>query len=515
MSYRNPTQHIDRSLGRDVQQLQNTITSSFKAFGESYAKAQKEAAKTIKAETERRTKLVTDLEAKKLTLKKGFSALKANNNSYDFQKILGNELDVYNEYATSIINKTITDPKEIARRKHRMAEIEALPTTLKTDLGVIGSYSENSQEKLDSAGTFGGYYLGGEAKGLEYMQVLQDNLKGARDVNLAYNEEEGVYNIDYTNTPEGGDPISINSRDLRAGEVGAKEIVATIPDPTENQKAALKASGLYTKIRLKDGREEEVLDKSYLQEEETIDNPEVEGGKLRVQKVDKNKFINNPRVVEAAKAYIAGLDPDDREALNNGIFAPRKDKDEFYIPSYGDDEETNKANDALVLKNYIQYQADRIPSEKVLEIIEPEKPIKDKKPSTAQVNRAKNRQAIVKEYTGLMKGSSLEKTLAGIGVDTNSGIITTTGDDTSDVIGYKTKRNGKTYVFKKTDKPIDTFKKMLQFNGVLSASEIDAEVKKLKEKINPKKGGKTIGFAGELQETTDDETTNDPLDPNN
>ena len=55
---------------------------------------------------------------------------------------------------------------------------------------------------------------------------------------------------------------------------------------------------------------------------------------------------------------------------------------------------------------------------------------------------------------------------------------------------------------------------MLQFNGVLSASEIAAEVEKLKEKINPKKGGKTIGFAGELQETTD-ETTNDPLDPNN
>lgn len=514
MSYRNPTQHIDRSLGRDVQQLQNTITSSFRAFGESYAKAQKEAAKNIKAETDRRTKLVTDLEAKKLTLNKGFSALKANNNSYDFQKILGNELDVYNEYATSIINKTITDPKEIARRKHRMAEIEALPTTLKTDLGIIGSYSENSQEKLDSAGTFGGYYLGGKAKGLEYMQVLQDNLKGARDVNLVYNEEAGVYNIDYTNTPEGSDPISINSRDLRAGEVGAKEIVATIPDPSKNQEAALKASGLYTKIRLKDGREEEVLNKSYLQEEETIPNPNGKGGKIRLQRVDKNKFINDPKVIEASKAYIAGLDPDDREALNNGIFAPQKDKDEFYIPSYGDNEEVNKANDALVLNNYLQYQADRIPSEKVLEMIEPEKPIKDKKLSAAQKKKAEDKKVIVEEYTNLIKGSSIDKALLSIGVDTNSGIMTTTGDDTGEVIGYKTKRNGKTYVFKKTDKPIDTFKKMLQFNGVLSDSEIAAEVEKLKEKINPKKGGKTIGFAGELQETTD-ETTNDPLDPNN
>ena len=504
MSYRNPTQHIDRSLGRDVQQLQNTITSSFKAFGESYAKAQKEAAKTIKAETERRTKLVTDLEAKKLTLKKGFSALKANNNSYDFQKILGNELDVYNEYATSIINKTITDPKEIARRKHRMAEIEALPTTLKTDLGVIGSYSENSQQKLDNAGTFGGYYLGGEAKGLEYMQVLQDNLKGARDVNLAYNEEEGVYSIDYTNTPEGGDPISINSRDLRAGEVGAKEIVATIPDPTKNQEAALKASGLYTKIRLDDGKEEEVLDKSYLQEEETIDDPNVEGGKLRVQKVDKKKFIDNPKVVEAAKAYIAGLDPDDREALNNGIFAPQKNKDEFYIPSYGDDEEVNKANDALVLKNYIQYQADRIPSQKVLEKI---KPAGKSGLTSAQARRAENRKEIVKEYTGLLKGSSLEETLAGIGVDTRSGIITTTGDDEGEITGYEAKKGGKTYVFNKADKPIDTFKKMLQFNGVLSASEIAAEVKELKKNISAEKanklkeikaeGGKRIGFAGE------------------
>ena len=485
MSYRNPTQHIDRSLGRDVQQLQNTITSSFKAFGESYAKAQKEAAKTIKAETERRTKLVTDLEAKKLTLKKGFSDLKANNNSYDFQKILGKELDVYNEYATSIINKTITDPKEIARRKHRMAEIEALPTTLKTDLGIIGSYSENSQQKLDAAGTFGGYYLGGEAKGLEYMQVLQDNLKGARDVNLAYNEEEGGYNIDYTNTPEGGDPISINSRDLKAGEVGAKEIVATIPDPTENQKAALKASGLYTKILLKDGREKEVLDKGYLQEEQIIDDPNVKGGKLRVQKVDKNKFINNPKVVEAAKAYIAGLDPDDREALNNGIFAPKKenllekDSPELYVPSYGDDKETNKANDALILKNYIQYQADRIPSEKLLEKIGPEKPIKEKKPSSAQLKKAKDAEAIAGNFAQVIgDGKDLEDSLEKASI-TTSRVITDTGDENGKVLGYIAKKGDKEYRFMTGDSEREKVKKLLEFDGRLSATEIIENLDKL------------------------------------
>ena len=74
-----------------------------------------------------------------------------------------------------------------------------------------------------------------------------------------------------------------------------------------------------------DGKEEEVLSKSYLQKEETIDDPNVKGGKIRLQRVDKNKFINNPQVIQAARAYIAGLDPDDREALNNGIFAPKKE----------------------------------------------------------------------------------------------------------------------------------------------------------------------------------------------
>jgi hypothetical protein len=292
MSYRNPTQYIDRSLGKDVQQLQNTITSSFRSFGESYAKRQKEAAKEIKIETARRKKLTTDLEAKKLTLNKGFADLKENNNSYDFQKILGNELKVYNEYATSLINNTIDDPKEIARRKHRMAEIEGLPGSIKTDLGVIGSYSEGMGEKMSSAGTFGGYYLGGKAKGLEYMQVLVNNLKGARDVNLQWDNEKGSYNISYVNTPEGGEPIPVNSRDLRAGEVGAKELVATIPDPTDNQKAVLKASGLYTKILLKDGKEKEVFSKSYLQEEETIDDPNVKGGKIKVQRVEKKIHLN-------------------------------------------------------------------------------------------------------------------------------------------------------------------------------------------------------------------------------
>ena len=398
MSYRNPTQYIDRSLGKDVQQLQNTITSSFRSFGESYAKRQKEAAAIIKKETARRTKLITDLEAKKLTLKKGFAGLKANNSPYNFSKTFENELEIYDEYATSLIYKTIDDPKEIARRKHRMAEIEGLPGSMKTDLGVIGSYSEGMGEKMNAAGTFGGYYLGGKAQGFEYMEVLVDNLEGARDVLTQWNDDKGSYDINYINTPKGGEPISINSRDLRAGEVGAKELVAIIPDPTENQKAALKASGLYTKIRGEDGKEEEVLNKSYLQKEETIDDPNGKGGKIRLQRVDKNKFINNPQVIQAARAYIAGLDPDDREALNNGIFAPKKeillekDSPEFYIPSYGDDEEVNKANDALVLKNYIQYQADRIPSQKVLGTIKP------KELTVGQINRQEETQNALRKY---------------------------------------------------------------------------------------------------------------------
>ena len=509
MSYRNPTQHIDRSLGRDVQQLQNTITSSFRAFGESYAKAQKEAAKTIKAETDRRTKLVTDLESKNLTLKKGFSGLKENNNSYDFQKILGSELDVYNEYATSIINKTISDPKEIAKRKHRMAEIEGLAGSIKDDLGIIGSFSEDMQGKMNAAGEFGGYYLGNKSKGLEYMQVLANNLKGARDVNLQWDDEKGSYNVNYVNTPEGGEPISVNSRDLRAGEVGAKEIVPIIPDPKENQKAALSASGFYKKVIGANGRETEVINDQYmLPETEIIDDPNNEGSKIKVQYVNKEKFKNNLMETGASKAYIDGLDPDDREAFNNGALV--KFGGEVVVP-YSDNEEFNKKNDALVMKNYVEYQASRIPQYKILQEIKPEK---TKNLTDAQARRAKDKKVIIEDYTKLIKGSSLDKTLASIGVDTNSGIITATGDDTSEVIGYKTRKNGKTYEFLKADKPIDTFKKMLQFNGVLSASEIDAEVKNLKKNIYPKKAGKTIGFAGELQETTD-ETTNDPLDPNN
>ncbi len=504
MSYRNPTQYIDRSLGKDVQQLQSTITSSFRSFGESYAKSQKEAAAIIKKETARRKKLTTDLEAKNLTLNKGFADLKENNNSYDFQKILGNELKVYNEYATSLINNTIDDPKEIARRKHRMAEIEGLPGSIKTDLGIIGSYSEGMGEKMSSAGTFGGYYLGGKAKGLEYMQVLVNNLKGARDVNMQWDDEKGSYNISYVNTPEGGEPISVNSKDLRAGEVGAKELVATIPDPTENQKAALKASGLYMKIIGENGKEKEELNENYLQKEETIDNPNVKGGKLRVQKVDKNKFINNPKVIEAAKAYIAGLDPDDREALNNGIFAPQKDKDEFYIPSYGDDEETNKANDALVLRNYIQYQADRIPSEKVLETIKPDKP---KNLTDTQVKKSKDKQTTIKDYTNLVENLPLEEALKEAGIDI-SYVLTTTGDEKGEEIGFTAKRRGKTYRFEKDDSRIETFEKLLKFNGVLSASEIADEVKKLKEKYE------TGPYKGDFNSRDVNLGDHDPLNPN-
>ena len=500
MSYRNPTQYIDRSLGKDVQQLQNTITSSFRSFGESYAKRQKEAAAIIKKETARRTKLITDLEAKKLTLKKGFAGLKANNSPYNFSKTFENELEIYDEYATSLIYKTIDDPKEIARRKHRMAEIEGLPVSMKTDLGVIGSYSEGMGEKMNANGTFGGYYLGGKAQGFEYMEVLVDNLEGARDVLTQWNDDKGSYDINYINTPKGGEPISINSRDLRAGEVGAKELVAIIPDPTENQKAALKASELYTKIRGEDGKEEEVLSKSYLQEEETIDDPNVKGGKIRLQRVDKNKFINNPQVIQAARAYIAGLDPDDREALNNGIFAPKKeillekDSPEFYIPSYGDDEEVNKANDALVLKNYIQYQADRIPSQKVLERIKPEK---TKELTRFELAKLKDREAIVSTYTGLIEGGSLEEALKGANLTTER-IITTTGDKKGTPTGFLLKKGDKAYRFMYNDSRTKKFRKLLEYNGVLSPSQIDEEVKKLKKKYE------TGPYYSEYNNTQDD-----------
>ena len=484
MSYRNPTQYIDRSLGKDVQQLQNTITSSFRSFGESYAKRQKETAAIIKKETARRTKLTTDLEAKKLTLNKGFAGLKANNSPYDFSKTFENELKIYDEYATSLINNTIDDPKEIAKMKHRMAEIESLAGLVKSDLGIIGSFSEGMDEKMSNAGTFGGYYLGGEAKGLEYMQVLADNLEGARDVALRWDDKKGSYDVNYVNTPKGGEPISVNSRDLRAGEVGAKELVAIIPDPTENQKAALKASELYTKIRREDGKEEEVLNENYLQKEETIPDPNVKGGKLRVQRVDKNKFINNPQVIQAAKAYIDGLDPDDREALNNGIFAPKKenllekDSPELYVPSYGDDQETNKANDALILKNYIQYQADRITPQKVLETIKPEKP---KNLTDTQVRKSKDKQTVIKDYTNLVENLPLKEALKEAGIDINS-VLTTTGDDKGEEIGFIAKRGGKTYRFENDDSRSETLEKLLKFSGVLSASEIANEVKKLKEK---------------------------------
>lgn len=478
MSYRNPTQYIDRSLGKDVQQLQSTITSSFRSFGESYAKRQKETAAIIKKETARRTKLTTDLEAKKLTLNKGFAGLKANNNPYDFSKTFENELEIYDKYATSLINNTIDDPKEIAKMKHRMAEIESLAGLVKSDLGIIGSFSEGMDEKMSNAGTFGGYYLGGEAKGLEYMQVLADNLEGARDVVLQWDDKKGSYDVNYVNTPKGGEPISVNSRDLRAGEVGAKELVAIIPDPTENQKAALKASGLYMKIIGENGKEKEELNENYLQKEETIDNPNVKGGKLRVQKVDKNKFINNPKVVEAAKAYIAGLDPDDREALNNGIFAVQKG-DEFYIPPYGNDEEVNKANDALAINNYIQYQADRIPSQKVLEEIKPEKPIEDKKPSAAQSKRAKDAEVIAGNFAQAVgDGKDLEDSLKKANITTNR-VITDTGDEKGKVIGYIAKKGDKEYRFMTGDSEREKVKKLLEFDGKLSASEIIKNLDKL------------------------------------
>ncbi len=485
MSYRNPTQYIDRSLGKDVQQLQSTITSSFRSFGESYAKRQKETAAIIKKETARRTKLTTDLEAKKLTLNKGFAGLKANNSPYNFSKTFENELEIYDEYATSLINNTIDDPKEIAKMKHRMAEIESLAGLVKSDLGIIGSFSEGMDEKMSNVNTFGGYYLGGKAKGLEYMQVLVDNLKGARDVNLQWDDKKGSYNINYVNTPEGGEPISVNSKDLRAGEVGAKELVATIPDPTENQKTALKASGLYTNILLKDGKEKEVFNESYLQEEETIDDPNVKGGKIKLQRVDKNKFINNPQVIQAAKAYIDGLDPDDREALNNGIFAPKKenllekDSPELYVPSYGDDQETNKANDALILKNYIQYQADRIPSQKVLETIKPEKPIEDKKPSAAQLKKAKDAEVIAGNFAQAVgDGKDLEDSLKKANITTNR-VITDTGDEKGKVIGYIAKKGDKEYRFMTGDSEREKVKKLLEFNGKLSASEIIKNLDKL------------------------------------
>lgn len=479
MSYRNPTQYIDKSLGRDIQQLQSTITGVYRDFGKSYAKSQSEAAANVRRETARKTKIATDISARKLTMKKGLSELTAGNNSYDFNETFQDELKVYDEYSNALINNTIDDPSKIAMMKHRMKAFEEVSGVIKKDLGIMGSYSDGIDEKMNAVSTFGGYYLGGQGKGLEYMQVLVNNLKGARQVKLGWSDEKASYNVDYVNTPDGDEPISINSNDLRAGDVGAKEIVPVIPDPTDNKEAALKASRLYEMVRGVDGKERETLNEDYLNKQETIDDPKNKGSKLIVQKINKDKFKTNTELIEASKAYIAGLEPDDREALNNGIFAAIYDKDDSYIPPYGSDEEVNKKNDELVLQNYIQYQADSIVPYKLLSKVQPEKPTKTKPPTEGQLDKAKSIELRAGAFAAALDTQeSLEKALEKVNIS-DKRVITDTGKKDGKILGYIAKKGDKEYRFMIDADERETLKKMLEFDGKLSDNQINVQLDKL------------------------------------
>ena len=243
----------------------------------------------------------------------------------------------------------------------------------------------------------------------------------------------------------------------------------------ENQKAALSASGFYKKVIGANGKETEVINDQYmLPGTEIIDDPNNKGSKIKVQYVNKEKFKNNLMETGASKAYIDGLDPDDREAFNNGALV--KFGGEVVVP-YSDNEEFNKKNDALVMKNYVEYQASRIPQYKVLQKIKP--PSTEKPPNENQLDKAKSIELRAGAFAAALgTQESLEKALEKVNIS-DKRVITDTGDEEGTVLGYIAKKGDKEYRFMIGADEKETVKKMLQFDGKLSDNQINVQLDKL------------------------------------
>jgi hypothetical protein len=224
---------------------------------------------------------------------------------------------------------------------------------------------------------------------------------------------------------------------------------------------------------------------------EIIDNPDGSGGKIKVQYVDREKFKKNLMETGTAKAYIDGLDLDDREALNNGVFVNQGGQ---VIVPYSDNAEFNKESDRLVLDNYVDYQVKRVPEYKVLSKIKAEK---TKELTRFELAKLKDREAIVSTYTGLIESGSLEEALKGANLTTER-IITNTGNEEGTPTGFLLKKGDKAYRFMYNDSRTKKFRKLLEYNGVLSPSQIDEEVKKLKKKYE------TGPYKSEYNNTQDD-----------
>jgi|14_taG_2_1085336.scaffolds.fasta_scaffold04774_1 hypothetical protein len=396
MSYRNPQQVVDTQSGQAFADLQKTISGTFAGVASAYKKEQDTEAARLKKIAEENKKAAQYYQRKEDQVTESLAKLSAKNPALNIGEEFTGIIDTYSDIMSMIQNGTITDPKEIAKKRAEAASILAIPDQVRTSIESFSASSIDLEKVLKQKGKMGGYDLYSNPELLKDLQVFLDQRPGERKIKI--NSDNGVYSASIEITSEDGKPNTYSLDVLESFLSGGTDMINSIPDETTHLN---NLSNAYV-YDVDESTGKKSLRNTVLMGEDTELNEK--GEKVTFRKVNKEALKNSIKAdvksnIDAMKTTNAKV------AFFNNILADKNVRNEFTgkIATI-ENVNTDEFQDEFV-KKYTDYflarQPDRlvVRTEKVKTPTTKEGPIQTGKDFYDQVR--KNPISYLKEYSGI------------------------------------------------------------------------------------------------------------------
>lgn len=464
MSYRNPQQNIDTQSGQAFANLQRTVAGTFGGIVQQELATQKELARREAELVEKRKKDLEKYNIEEADIVLGLKEATIKNNTLNASlgESFGPLVDKYSDIMISLDSGLITDPKEIARLRSEAADIRTLSPRVGKLLEGLGIVFQNIEATQGRMGLMGGVDPGTPGTMLEDMKVFAGEKSGKRETKIDYKDGKFIPSIIITQ--ENGEPKTYTEDQINNYTNGKSQGIRIIPDERENMKSL---SDSYVNMK----------DKEAIYGNPTTRRFENKGTGETVVETYRplKRDLLKANAIVVIQSNIDAMDINGRVAFMNNIVSP----DNRIYDSENIDSIENKKK---LEEGYTDYWLKKYTSgDQVLktEVIKPDKPGKNKIPTKAQLDRAKNAEATAGNFAQVIDdGKDLEDSLKKANI-TTSRVITDTGDEKGKVLGYIAKKGDKEYRFMTGDSEREKVKKLLEFDGKLSAIEITENLDKL------------------------------------
>lgn len=243
MSYRNPQQVVDTQSGQYIRDLQQTTSRAFAGVAGAYkqeqdqikAKQEQERKAELKRLEENKAKIDALLKANQKeedAIYDNLGKVGAKNPDINFTNAFSSIIDTYSDIKDKISLGLITDPKEIANMKSKLAMIKTLPSRAANSLESLMAGISTINEKGGKAGQMGGIDNKTNPQIVKDLLVLGNQIKGGRGFDIS-EDENGNYQLGF-NVEVDGKKTFYSEKTLNEFLTGDNPFVPIIPDETKN-----------------------------------------------------------------------------------------------------------------------------------------------------------------------------------------------------------------------------------------------------------------------------------------